>query len=418
MTAPPADDCFHRTGCRVCGHNELERVLQLGPTPLANSFLRSESEFADERSYPLDLYVCHHCRLLQLLDVVNPDVLFRHYLYVTGTSTTMAEHNREYARTLCDRLSLGSEDLVIEIASNDGSLLKNFRAHGVKTLGIEPARNLAAVASAAGIPTINEFFDATLAESLKSDYPPARVVVANNVLAHVDDPLGFLDGCRRLVSENGVITIEVPYVRELLNRLEYDTVYHEHLSYFSVTSLLRLCEQVGLSVAHVDHQRVHGGSLRLYLSKASRAHSADALALEAEEHSPGGAADLVRHRRFAHDVERHRTTLVTLLERLKTAGSRVAGYGAPAKGNTLLNYCQIDTRLLPMTVDKNPLKVGLFTPGMHIPVRDVSALADEPPPDYVLILAWNFAEEVMEQQKAHRRHGGRFIVPIPEPAVV
>jgi hypothetical protein len=412
-------DLVQRRDCRGCGSTALEKILELGPTPLANSFLRSPEEFATERWYPLDLYFCGHCCLLQLLDVVNPDVLFRHYLYVTGTSTTIAAHNREYARTLHDLLGLTSADLVIEIASNDGSLLRCFQDLDVATLGIEPATNLATVAQAAGIDTVNEFFSSAVAGELVAGRRHARAVVANNVFAHVDDPADFLEGCRQMVADDGLVTIEVPYVGELLDRLEYDTVYHEHLSYFSVTSLLRLCERVGLRAVRIDRVPVHGGSLRLYLSRTATAHGADAIALEAAEHAPGGAADVGRYRRFASAVRMHRAALRGLLTDLLAQGARLAGYGAPAKGNTLLNYCGIDTGVLPFTVDKNPLKVGLYTPGMHIPVRRVEALMDDDPaPDHVLILAWNFAEEIMQQQAAVQRRGGRFVVPIPAPRVV
>jgi hypothetical protein len=414
---PP--DIVRRHDCRGCGSTALEKILELGPTPLANSFLASPEEFATERWFPLDLYFCARCALLQLIDVVNPDVLFRHYLYVTGTSTTIASHNRDYARTLHDLLGLSGDDLVVEIASNDGSLLSCFRDLHVTTLGIEPARNLAASARAAGIETIGEFFSSATAEEVGRTRRPARAVIANNVFAHVDDPADFLEGCRRLVADDGVVTIEVPYVGELLDRLEYDTVYHEHLSYFSVTSVLRLCERVGLRAVRIDRVPVHGGSLRLYLSRTAPAHGEDALTLEAREQARGGAADVDRYRQFAAAVRAHRAALRTLLTDLRAQGLRLAGYGAPAKGNTLLNYCGVDRTLLPFTVDKNPLKVGLYTPGMHIPVRGVEALMeDDPAPDMVLILAWNFAEEIMQQQAAVQRRGGRFIVPIPAPQIV
>ncbi len=413
-----APDVVHRTTCRICGGTDLERILELGPSPLANAFLRSTEDFAAEQRYPLDLYFCGQCTLLQLLDVVRPDLMFRHYLYVTGTSTTMAGHNQAYAQTVCEVLGLTSIDLVAEVASNDGSLLKCFQERGVRTLGIEPARNLAALASASGVETVNEFFTRSVGEQLRATHQPARAVVANNVLAHVDDPHDFLSGCRELVADDGLITIEVPCVGELLDRLEYDTVYHEHLSYFSVTSLLRLCDRVGLSAVRVDRVPVHGGSLRLYLSRSTGGHSAAVRALEAEERL-AGVADVARYRRFATDVRKSRTALVGLLERLAADGKQIVGYGAPAKGNTLLNYCGIDTRLIPYTVDKNPLKVGLYTPGTHIPVREVSALVDGAAiADYVLILAWNFADEIMRQQQTYRDRGGRFIVPVPEPQVV
>jgi novobiocin biosynthesis protein NovU/D-mycarose 3-C-methyltransferase len=402
--------------CRVCGSTELDPILSLGPSPLANSFLRSADEFTTEPRYPLDLFYCARCGLLQLLHVVDPSILFRHYVYVTGTSTTMAEHNRGYARTVSKALTLAPGDLVVEVASNDGSLLKCFQQHGVRTLGIEPAQNLAAIAMADGVDTINEFFDRSVAVQTRAAHGPARAIAANNVLAHVDDPVDFLAGCRELLADDGLVTIEVPYVGTLLERLEYDTVYHEHLSYFSVRSLLHLCERVGLSAVRIDRLSVHGGSLRLYLSRSAGSHSAEVRMLEREE-AANGITSAARYHGFARDVENGRAELVSLLEALAADGKRVAGYGAPAKGNTLLNYCGVDTRLLPYTVDKNPLKVGLFTPGTHIPVRAVSTLAQERP-DYVLILAWNLADEIMDQQRAHRDHGGRFIVPVPRPQVV
>lgn len=411
-------EILRRTTCRVCDATALEPILSLGPTPLANAFLRSPEEFASERWYPLDLYFCAHCGLLQLLDVVDPEVLFRHYLYVTGTSTTQAAHNRAYARTMVERLGLGPDDLVVEVASNDGSLLRAFASHGVRTLGVEPAQNLATEASASGIATVSEFFTRDLAAALRAERGPARAVVANNVLAHVDDPRGFLAGCRELLADDGLIAIEVPYVGELVERVEYDTVYHEHLSYFSIGALLRLAEAVGLAAVRLDRLTVHGGSLRLSLSRSAPAHAAEVLALEeGERHA--GLADAARFRRFAREVAESRGALVDLLEGLAVEGRSVAAYGAPAKGNTLLTFCGIDTRLVRYTVDRNPRKVGLYTPGSHLPVRDVAALvAGEDRPDFVLILAWNLAEEIMEQQRAYRDLGGRFIIPVPRAHVV
>jgi hypothetical protein len=330
----------------------------------------------------------------------------------------MAAHNKEYAASLCRQLNLGPEDLVVEIASNDGSLLRCFQAHGVRTLGVEPARNIAAAASASGVETINEFFTPAVAIDVRTSRRPARVVAANNVLAHVDDPAAFLRGCRELVADDGLITIEMPYVGELLDRFEYDTVYHEHLSYFSVRSLLALADRVELAAVRIDRVPVHGGSLRLYLSRSAPQHAPEVMDL-AEQESAAGVTSAERYREFARQVRESRTSLVSLLERLVADGRTLAGYGAPAKGNTLLNYCGIDTRLLPYTVDKNPLKVGLLTPGTHIPVRDVAALSvPGTRPDYVLILAWNFAEEIIEQQHAYRASGGQFIVPIPTAHVV
>jgi len=386
--------------------------------PLANSFVPSPDAFALEPRYPLDVSFCRTCSLMQLLDVIAPEVLFRHYVYVTGTSETIAAHNRQYAGTLVDRLHVGADDLVVEVASNDGSLLKCFQPYGVRTLGIEPATNIAEMARADGIHTVDCFFSGPAARRIRETHGPARAVIANNVLAHVDDPQDFLAGCKALLAEQGRVVIEVPYVRDLLERLEYDTIYHEHLCYFSVSTLVRLCDAVGLSIVRMEHVPVHGGSLRMYAGARDEwgPHASDVLAWTDEERRLG-LGGLAHYERFAAGVSASRRAILALLESLRSEGKMVAAYGAPAKGNTLLNYCGIDTRLLSYTVDKNPLKVGQYTPGMHIPVLPVSTLIERQP-DFVLILAWNFAEEIMRQQEEYRQRGGRFILPIPAPRVV
>jgi hypothetical protein len=403
-----------RTCCRACEGSRLTRFLTLGPQPLANAFLSNPGEFAAEASYPLDVYFCESCSLVQLLDVIDPEVLFGHYLYVTGTSETIARHNVAYARTVTDLLGLGSGDLVVEAASNDGSLLKQFQALGVSTLGVEPARNIAEQARRNGVETVSEFFNSALGRSLRESYRGAKAVIANNVLAHVDDTIDFLRGARYLLADGGMVIFEAPYLVELLDRQEYDTIYHEHLCYFSVTALQRLCESAGLVIARIDRVPVHGGSLRVYATVGQH-HSADAARM-ADAEKAAGVTSLERYCTFAADVERSRKLLRDLLCGLKADGQTIAAYGAPAKGNTLLNYCGIDTSILPYTVDKNELKVGLFTPGMHIPVKPVSTIREERP-DNVLILAWNFGEEIMRQQQAYRDLKGRFITPIPEPVV-
>jgi len=417
--AGPARALSHiRTTCRACGEARLVRFLALGPQPLANANLQAPDDAAAERTFPLDVYFCDNCSLVQLADVVDPEVLFAHYLYVTGTSETIAAHNRGYAKTVTELLHLGPADLVVEVASNDGSLLSCFADLGVRTLGVEPATNIARIARERGIDTVNEFFDGAAGQRLRAERGAARAVIGNNVLAHVDDTVDFLRGARALIDGDGLVITEVPYAREMLERLEYDTVYHEHLCYFSVTSLLRLCEAAGLVLVRADLVPVHGGSLRMYAGLPSHygGHGADVRKL-AEGEAAIGLTSLARWQKFADDVAAQRTALVALLRSLRADGKTIAGYGAPAKGNTLLNYCGIGTDLVAYTVDRNPLKIGTWTPGMHLPVLPAEALLERRP-DYVLILAWNFAEEIMRQQAEYRRQGGQFILPIPRPAVV
>jgi hypothetical protein len=392
----------------------LARFLSLGPQPLANAFLNHPSEFAAEAFYPLDVYFCESCSLVQLLDVIDPEILFRNYIYVTGTSETMASHNVSYARTVTELLRLGYKDLVVEAASNDGSLLGQFRKLGVRTLGVEPARNLAEASRAAGIETLDRFFNLDEAVRIRETHGAAKAVIANNVLAHVDDTVGFLRGARQLLGDGGLVIFEVPYLVELLDRLEYDTIYHEHLCYFSVLALSKLCEAAGLGIERIDRVPVHGGSLRVYAGPQP-GHCPEALDMQDRERD-AGLNSLETYEQFAARVENHRRTLRAFLCERRASGLTLAAYGAPAKGNTLLNYCGIDTTILGFTVDRNMRKVGLFTPGAHIPVRPVSALLEDRP-DEVLILAWNFSSEIIRQQEAYRVLGGRFITPLPGPVM-
>jgi SAM-dependent methyltransferase len=407
-----------RSSCRGCGGTELQQFLDLGRQPLANAFLRSEAEFGAEPKYPLTLHLCASCGLVQLIDVIDPEILFGSYLYVTGTSETIAAHNRDYASTVAGLLNLAPADLVVEVASNDGSLLRCFQRLGARVLGVEPASNIAELARGAGVPTETVFFDRLEGARLRESHGPARVVLGNNVLAHVDDPLGFLAGARQLVADDGLVIVEVPSFAEMVERLEYDTVYHEHLSYFSLAALVRLAAGAGLRVVRVDRVPVHGGSLRLYAAPAGSQgeHAAEVLAAVADE-VRAGLTSLDRLRGFAAQVERNRAALVALLKRLRAEGHAIGAYGAPAKGNTLLNFCGVGTELVPYTVDRNPLKVGRYTPGMHLPVLPVEAIRDRRP-DFLLILAWNFAEEIMRQQAEFAAGGGRFILPLPMPEVV
>ncbi len=407
-----------RTTCRCCDSTRLSRFLSLGSTPLANSFLSGPEQFQDEATYPLDVFFCEDCTLVQLLDVIDPVVLFRDYIYVTGISTTIAEHYVEYARTAMEVCEAGPDDLVVEIASNDGSLLRHFQGHGVKTLGIEPAANIADIARSSGVPTIDRFFNLETARDVRREHGPATVITANNVLAHVDEPKEFLEGCRALATDDGLIVIEVPYLAELLERIEYDTIYHEHLCYFSVTAMARLCEAAGLAIVRIDRVPVHGGSLRVYARPADRfGHHQPDIERTLDQERRDGLSDLGRYARFADAVSSNKQSLLDLLRHLSDKGQTLGAYGAPAKGNTLLNYCRIDPGLVAFTVDRNPNKIGRYTPGMHLPVLHASEL-EKRQPDFTLLLAWNFADEIMEQQQTYRSRGGRFVIPIPQPRIV
>lgn len=409
---------YTRSDCRACGSESLRKFVSLGPTPLANSFIDDETGFEAERFYPLDVYFCEGCSLVQLADVVDPEIMFRDYIYVTGTSETIVEHNREYAETLSELLMLGSGDLVIEAASNNGNLLAHFKDRGIQVLGVEPAVNIARMANDAGIRTVNRFFNLEAAREIREEFGEAKAVIGNNVLAHVDETIDFLNGCRHLLASGGLVVVEVPYLEEFVERIEYDTVYHEHLCYFSVTSLKTLFENAGLAIVRIDRLPIHGGSLRVYGGRKEdhRGHADEVLEAASLERNKG-FTDLGTYREFAEKVEAHKDDLIELLRDLKARGKSVAAYGAPAKGNTLLNYCGIGTDLVSFTVDRNPLKVGKYTPGAHLPVLPVSALLERRP-DYVLILAWNFADEIMRQQSEYAEMGGRFIIPIPHPRIV
>jgi SAM-dependent methyltransferase len=409
-------EVFH---CRACASAELHTILDLGQTPLANNLL-TESQLAEpEPRYPLVLTFCATCSLVQITETVPPEILFAHYLYFSSFSDAMLSHARAIARRLMRERKLHGSSRVIEIASNDGYLLQYYRQAGVPVLGIEPAANIAAVArDERGIRTLTEFFGLALAERLASQQERADVVHANNVLAHVADLNGFVAGLCLLLKDDGVAVIEVPYVKEMIDQVEFDTIYHEHLSYFSLTALRHLCARHGLTIADAERLPIHGGSLRLFLQLARRGRRrSDTVRRLAREEKEWGVNRLSFYQEFGGSVERLKTDLLSLLHDLKSRGQRIAAYGCSAKGSTLLNYFGIGRETLDFVVDRSTAKQGLYTPGTHLPVYAPEKLLEQMP-EYALLLTWNFAEEILEQQTEYQRRGGRFIVPIPQPRVV
>ncbi len=404
-----------RTDCRLCGSTDLREVLSFGDTPLANAY-RSTADTTPEVFAPLVVNFCNSCKLVQLRDVVDPEVLFRNYLYVSGTSPSFVAHFAEYAKTVKERFALDKDSLVVDVGSNDGVLLSKFKALGTRILGIDPAENIAAEATRNGVPTVPKFFTPHTAHELAAEHGKAHVITANNVFAHMDDVAGFVEATKTLLREDGAFIFEVQYLKDLVEKNLFDIVYHEHLLYYHVTPLLPFFEKLGLRVFDVEPVRTHGGSIRVFVGWANGPHATaprlgELLSQETALNDPS------IYEAFAKRVAENRTKLLAMLKDIKEKGKRVVGYGAPAKATTLCYAFGIDSSILDYIVDDAPLKQGLLMPGTHVPIKSPSALYEDKP-EYCLILAWNFAEPIMKNHARFVEEGGKFIVPMPEPRIV
>ena len=403
--------------CRVCRGKTLNKFLSLGPMPLANTFLREDQLSMPEPYYPLGVCRCSTCGLVQLGFTVPPEVLFKDYLYLTGPSEPMKAHFAGLAEDLIQRFNPFPGGLVVDIGSNDGTLLKNFQKHNMVILGVEPADNIAECARSSGIETLNDFFSEEVAHKVCAERGQAKVILATNVFAHVHDLEDFLRGISCLLADDGIFVIEVPYLIDMLSNIEFDTIYHEHLSYFAVRPLVTLFSRFSIGIVEIERICVHGGSIRIYVQKSADSLSSSSVneLLKLEREAKLDSLDT--YRKFAEGAAQVRKDLLSLLKALKAQGARIAGYGAAAKGNTLLNYCKIGTDILDYITDTTPFKQGRYTPGMHIPVLPESRF-HQAPPDYALLLAWNYADEILRKEERYRQEGGKFIVPIPKPRLV
>lgn len=406
--------------CRICGseNGNLKKFLSLGKTPLANSFLSKKELSQKENVFPLEICFCGNCKLVQLTHVVPPEMMFNNYVYVSSTTDTFKAHFARMAEEISNFLGLDESSLAVDIGSNDGVLLKGFKKSGVQTIGVEPAANVARIAEQDGIETINDFFKEGVADEIIRRKGHADVVTATNVFAHVNDISGFAKNVKSLLKPDGIFAIEVQYFVDTIEKMTFDNVYHEHLSYFTLTPLIYFFRKHGMEVFNAQRVDSHGGSLRVFIKKAGgRFRIDDSVSEISGYENKLGVNGFELYEQFGNNVYETKNKLVSYIKSIKSQGKSIAGYGAPAKCNTLLNFCQIGNESIDYIVEDNPLKIGLFTPGTHIPVVSPEFL-DKKKPDYIIILAWNFAREILGKTKKYAENGVKFIIPLPEPVVV
>ena len=404
--------------CRFCSAPLSRTFVDLGMSPLCESFVHPSKKNGVELFYPLHVYVCDQCKLVQLEEYVSPSDIFTEYAYFSSFSDSAVKHAKKYVEMIIQRAALNEDRFVVEIASNDGYLLQHFLPHGIPVTGIEQAQNVAAVAREKGIPAVGEFLSATVAKRFRDEYGPANLVIGNNVLAHVPDINGFVEGLRLLLADDGVLTMEFPHLLRLIEGNQFDTIYHEHFSYLSLLAVEAIFSAHGLTVFDVEELKIHGGSLRVYASpESSKPQAQPNPAKVREDETAAGFHDEAAYLDFGKRVMKTKNNILKTLIELKSQGKSIVGYGAPGKGNTLLNYCGIRTDYLDYTVDRNDYKHGLFCPGTHIPIFPPEKIR-ETKPDYLFILPWNLSREITQQCNYIREWGGQFIIPIPEVKII
>ncbi|MEE2746179.1 MAG: class I SAM-dependent methyltransferase [Pseudomonadota bacterium] len=412
------NDCYKREACRLCGGTSLVLVIALTPSPPANAFVPPEEVGHMQKVYPLDVYFCKSCGHVQLLDVVDPDQLFSKYVYVSGTSPVFVKHFNAYAKDVIERYKLKPESLVVDIGSNDGTFLRNFYEAGFRTIGVDPAEKIAGAASMEGIETIVAFFNKKISEKIKVKYGKASIITANNVFAHADNLVEFLEGASYLLDDKGVFLFEVSYFLDVLEKTLFDSIYHEHLAYHTLKPLVRFLYENGFEMINVQRTNAHGGSLRCAAQLVGGSwiveRTVEDLIIEEEQKAIHSLKTLSS---FEKKISVIKKQVSNLLRELKQQGKVVAGFGAPAKSTTLMYHFGIGVDTVHFIVDDSPLKQGLYSPGLHIPIVGSDELRIRKP-DYLIIFAWNFADSIIANNSAYSAGGGKFIVPLPKLRVI
>lgn len=403
--------------CRICKSKNLKQFLNLGEMPPANSFLKEKDLAEPELKFPLRVLFCENCGLSQLGEVVDPNILFRNYVYLSsGMPQKFSEHFKNYADEVVSRFIKSKDDLVVEIGSNDGILLSVFKGK-TKILGVDPAENIAKVAIENGIETIADYFSENLACEIVKRYGHAKAIMANNVVMHIDDHHDLIKGVKTLLTDDGVFIFEAPYMRDMFDNLTFDTIYHEHLSYLTVKPFVELFNQFGMEIFDIKEVPVHGVSLRVYAAKSGVYKIEPAIEEYLEREKEMGLDKFVTYLKLSGRIEALKGKVIAILQNLKKEGKRIAAYGAPAKGNTLLNYFSVGRDILDYIAEDLSSKIGIYTPGTHIPIIS-SEEARKNPPDYYLLLAWNYKDVIIGKEEGFRKKGGKFIIPIPEPEII